>query len=100
MLILNIFIGTLNLVYKFKTLMLLLPLLFQIYISECEKVSHIAAVKDLQIEFQKPSTGVMEGIVAFRDDLFVFLVLILGFLIYLFSVCLIFFSEKRKIYKL
>jgi len=100
MLILNIFIGTLNLVYKFKTLMLLLPLLFQIYISECEKVSHIAAVKDLQIEFQKPSTGVMEGIVAFHDDLFVFLVLILGFLIYLFSVCLIFFSEKRKIYKL
>jgi len=100
MLILNIFIGPLNLVYKFKTLMLLLPLLFQIYISECEKVSHIAAVKDWQIGFQKPSTGVMEGIGAFHDDLFVFLVLILGFLIYLFSVCLIFFSEKRKIYKL
>ena len=92
MLILNLFIGALNLVYKFKTVMLLLPLLFQIYISECEKASHIGAAKDWQIGFQKPSTGVMEGIVAFHDDLFVFLVLILGFVIYILGVCLNTFS--------
>ena len=46
MFILNISIEALNLVYKFKTLVLLLPLLFQFYITGCEKASHIGAAKD------------------------------------------------------
>lgn len=50
---------------------------------------------DWQIGFQKPATGIMEGIVSFHDDLFVFLTLILFFVIYILRVCLNTFSEKQ-----
>lgn len=54
---------------------------------------HVA--HDWQLGFQTPATNVMEGIIYFHDDLFVFLILILFFVFYVFGVCITLFSEEN-----
>ena len=90
----NLVFSRLDLIKKSKFLFFLLPLVSISEIVNCQTLSHLGAAKDWQIGFQKPSTGVMEGIISFHDDLFVFLTLILGFVIYVLGVCLNTFSLK------
>jgi cytochrome c oxidase subunit 2 len=64
----------------------------------CENESiadFIHVAYDWQLGFQTPSTSVMEGIIYFHDDLFVFLALILCFVFYIFGVCLSLFSQNK-----
>jgi len=56
---------------------------------------NITLAHEWQTGFQLPATGIMEGIVSFHDDLFVFLVLILCFVMYIMYVCLETFSTKN-----
>jgi cytochrome c oxidase subunit 2 len=49
-----------------------------------------------QLNFQIPASPVFEGIVAFHDDLMIFLSLIFGFVLYIFGACLVRFSNKDK----
>jgi heme/copper-type cytochrome/quinol oxidase subunit 2 len=42
-----------------------------------------------------PASPVFEGIVAFHDDLMIFLTLILGFVLYVLTSCLVQFSNKN-----
>jgi len=51
--------------------------------------------KPLQIGFQKPATSVMEGVVYFHVDLFVFLSFICVFVLHIFWMCLTFFNKKN-----
>ena len=62
----------------------------------CSAVKNSMGVAhDWQIGFQLPATGIMEGIISFHDDLFVFLILTLCFVMYVLAVCLDTFSEKK-----
>lgn len=63
-----------------------------------QHVTNVAA--DWQINFQSPGTNIMEGIISFHDDLFIFLGLILGFVFYLLGACLNLFSNSNIIVKL
>ncbi len=49
-----------------------------------------------QLGFQVPASPVFEGIVAFHDDLMIFLSLIFGFVLYIFAACLLRFGDKNK----
>ncbi len=53
------------------------------------------AFSNWQLGFQTPASPVFEGIVAFHDDLMIFLSLIFGFVLYVFAICLIRFSNKN-----
>ena len=48
-----------------------------------------------QLGFQKPATSVMEGVVFFHDDLFLFLTFICFFVLYMLWACLTLFSNKK-----
>lgn len=61
--------------------------------SSLKEFIHVA--HDWQLGFQTPATNVMEGIIYFHDDLFVFLVLILCFVFYVFGACIVLFSEEN-----
>lgn len=62
----------------------------------CATSNSIGVAQGWQLGFQLPATGIMEGIISFHDDLFVFLTLILFFVIYMLSVCLDSFSEEKS----
>jgi cytochrome c oxidase subunit 2 len=49
-----------------------------------------------QLGFQIPASPVFEGIVAFHDDLMIFLSLIFGFVLYIFAMCIVRFGDKNK----
>lgn len=49
-----------------------------------------------QLGFQTPASPVFEGIVAFHDDLMIFLALIFGFVLYVLTVCLTRFGGQNK----
>ena len=55
----------------------------------------VYAPQPLQLGFQKPATSVMEGIIYFHDDLFVFLTFILFFVFYVLWSCLSLFSGAK-----
>lgn len=55
----------------------------------------VGVAHDWQIGFQTPATGIMEGIISFHDDLFVFLGLIVTFVIYMLTICFYQFSIKK-----
>jgi cytochrome c oxidase subunit 2 len=59
----------------------------------------IYAAKHLQIGFQKPATSVMEGVVYFHDDLFVFLTFVGVFVLHLLWMCITFFKGPRVVNK-
>jgi len=54
------------------------------------------AIYNWQFGFQTPASPVFEGIIAFHDDLMIFLTLILGFVMYILAVCLMRFGGKDK----
>lgn len=54
-----------------------------------------SAVQNWQLGFQMPASPVFEGIVAFHDDLMIFLTLIFGFVLYVLISCLVQFSNKN-----
>jgi len=49
-----------------------------------------------QYGFQTPAAPIAEGIIAFHDDLMVFLTFILFFVIVILTICLYTFTEKKK----
>lgn len=49
-----------------------------------------------QLNFQTPAAPIAEGIIAFHDDLMVFLVFILFFVIVVLGVCLYTFTATKK----
>lgn len=57
---------------------------------ESSPVSH-----NWQFGFQTPASPVLEGIIAFHDDLMIFLTLILGFVMYILGACLSRFGNKN-----
>lgn len=64
-------------------------------LTSCANNTSIGVAHDWQFGFQTPATGIMQGIISFHDDLFVFLTLILCFVMYMLFVCLSTFSEKK-----
>lgn len=54
------------------------------------------AINNWQFGFQTPASPIAEGIIAFHDDLMVFIVLIITFVFYLLSVCLYRFGDANK----
>lgn len=85
----NIYINEkilLNTIYSF----------FFFNITFCKELYPIGVAKDWQVGFQLPATAIMEGIISFHDDLFVFLTLVLFFVVYLLYICLTKFSEKFR----
>ena len=85
----NIYINEkilLNTIYSF----------FFFNITFCKELYPIGVAKDWQVGFQLPATAIMEGIISFHDDLFVFLTLVLFFVVYLLYICLTNFSEKFR----
>ena len=49
-----------------------------------------------KLGFQRPAAPVAEGIIKFHDHLFILLSLVLGFVLYILSVCLIDYSYKQQ----
>lgn len=64
-------------------------------VASCKELSPIGVAKDWQLGFQLPATAIMEGIISFHDDLFVFLTLVLFFVVYILYICLTRFAEKK-----
>jgi cytochrome c oxidase subunit 2 len=55
----------------------------------------VNAAAPLQVGFQKPATTVMEGIIFFHDDLFVFLTFICVFVLYILWMCIVLFKDAK-----
>ena len=69
--------------------------MFVEYSIRSNPVMTVGVAHDWQLGFQTPATGIMEGIISFHDDLFVFLGLIVTFVIYMLTICFYQFSIKK-----
>lgn len=49
-----------------------------------------------KLGFQRPASPVAEGIIKFHDHLFILLSVVLGFVLYILSVCIMEYSHKQK----